>query len=205
MSENWVRLAATKASASEQIANTTASAASARTESSPGPRLVEDSARHDRLQRRGRHGPDDQEAACVEQVVLRGRGENDEPASLRAVPWAHALEQFVVPEPGPDQPDDGRGEQAGDEAGTTTSGWPGNATAVATSTTGLMAGAERRNVRAAAGGAPRAQPSGDRHRAALAARQGDAGDRGAPARRGRAGRAGGAAAGRRGRRPRWPR
>jgi hypothetical protein len=37
----------------------------------------------------------------------------------------------------------------------TTSGMPGNATAVATSTTGLIAGAERRKVRAAAAGAPR--------------------------------------------------
>ena len=83
-------------------------------------------------------------------------------------------------EPRPDEPDDGRGEQAREQRGRRRPrADPGNATAVETSTTGLIAGAERRNVSAAAGeNAARDEPPGDRHRAALAARAGRAGDRG---------------------------
>ena len=67
VSENCVRLAAMNASASEQIAITTARAASARTDehagAGDGSRTL---ARHDRLQRRRRRRADDQEAARVQ-------------------------------------------------------------------------------------------------------------------------------------------
>ena len=71
------------------------------------------------------------------------------------VALARALEQLVAAEAGPDEPHHHRSEQAGHEARADDSGCPGNATAVATSTTGLIAGAESRNVSAAAAGAPR--------------------------------------------------
>ena len=71
--QNWVRPTATNASASEQMARSTARRARTRTESRPGAaRSSDDERGDDGLQRRRRRGPDDEEAAGVEHVVLSG-------------------------------------------------------------------------------------------------------------------------------------
>ena len=76
VSENWVRLAATNASASEQIASITASSASAsdRQHGVAGDG-VEPLARDDDVERRGGHAADDEEPAGVQQVVAHAADE----------------------------------------------------------------------------------------------------------------------------------
>ena len=176
VSENSVRLAATNASASEQMAITTASPARASTDSGPASATASRTVRgHHRLQGGGGRRPDDQEPAGVEEVVLGGRRR-----ALRA--WrtvvvaqasAGAVEQVVAAHgAAQSSPTRVAAIRLARNRARTTSGRPGKATAVATSTTGLIAGADSRNASAAAAGAPRATSRpGDRHRPALAARQ----------------------------------
>ena len=57
-----------------------------------------------------------------------------------------APEQLVAAEASPDEPDHIAASKLATSRAPTISGFPGNATAVATSTTGLIAGAESRNV-----------------------------------------------------------
>ena len=157
VSENWVRLAAMNASASEQIAITTASAAERKDGQQPVPGdRVEHVARHDRLQRRRRRRADDQEAARMEEVVLGGCREHGQPATRRACASAgRARASSSRPKRDHTSPTTIAASRLATRRAPTISGFPGNATAVATSTTGLIAGAESRNVSAAAAGAPR--------------------------------------------------
>ena len=127
-----------------------------------------------RSARSPRHGPDDEEAARMREVVLRGR-RDARAGSPRPPAAARPSQEFVVPGE-PTQSDDDRGQRLARRR-VTTSGRPGNATAVATSTTGLMAGPTAK-TRQQPPAASRHQPPGDGHRAALAARQLDAGHRG---------------------------
>ena len=117
---------------------------------------VEDAARHDRLQRRCGRGADDQESARMQQVVLRGLDEHGERRSLvdRAA-VARDRGARRVPNRAQTSPTTVAASRLARNRAATISGWPGNATAVETSTTGLIAGADSRNVSAAAGMAPR--------------------------------------------------
>ena len=90
----------------------------------------------------------------MEQVVLSGPGEHRD-GGRRSLSVAVPAPPGRPPRVGPDRPTH-RGDQAGEEPGGHHLGPAGDATAVPTITTGLTAGAERRNARAAGAGAPRA-------------------------------------------------
>ena len=175
VSENCVRLAATKASASEQMASDHRQPGQGEhAEQAAAGDAVEHRARHERLQRRGRGGADDEEAAGVEEVVL---GRLDERAEARRRPRARCARALATHSSRPlaihTKPTTHAASRLATKRATTISGRPGNATAVATSTTGFTAGADEqerhRRRRCHAAGH---QPPGDRHRAALAARAG---------------------------------
>ena len=179
MSENCVRLAATNASASEQIAITTARPASARTASRPEPGdRVEHAPRHDRLQRRRGGRADDQEAAGLEQVVLRGGREDGERAGRSCAVPARARGRAARRGRTATQisPTTVAASRLASEAGRDDLGQAGKRHRRRDQHDRVDRGRRSRNASAAAAGAPRDdEPPGDRHRAALAPRQRGAG------------------------------
>src|SRR6266508_1631275 len=157
VSENWVRLAATKASASEQIAITTASPASASSASGSAPATASRMLRGTTVWSVAavaaptiRNPPACSRSCCaVDTSTARGgpcstdRRRARSSSSSRPV---HAHTRPTIVEV----------SRLATRRATITAGRPGKATAVAVSTTGLIAGADSRNASAAAGSAPRA-------------------------------------------------
>src|SRR6266487_3101192 len=157
VSENWVRLAATKASASEQIAITTASPASASSASGPAPATASRMLRGTTVWSVAavaaptiRNPPACSRSCCaVDTSTARGgpcsTGRRRARSSSSSRP-VHAHTRPTIVEV----------SRLATRRATITAGRPGKATAVAVSTTGLIAGADSRNASAAAGSAPRA-------------------------------------------------
>jgi hypothetical protein len=157
VSENCVKLAATNASASEQMASTTARPASASTPIAPWPatpsriergtNVCNDAAVAAPMTRK----PPAWRKSCwaVSTNVPKRDGSSrslclalathsSRPLTIHTKPTTHAAKRLAT------------------NRASTTFGCPGKATAVATRTTGFTAGADRRNVTAAAGATPRA-------------------------------------------------
>ena len=182
VSENCVRLAATKASASEQMASTTARPASASTPSGAMARrpLSSTDRGHQRSEQRGGGGgADHEEAAGVQEVVLRRLHERAEPRALGRVTLCRALSTHSSrPSPIQTKPTTHAASMLARKRASTISGWPGRPRRWRPARSGFTAGAASRNVTAAAGVTPAGhQPPGDRHRAALAAGERHAGGR----------------------------
>src|SRR5918993_214999 len=155
--ENWLRLAATKASASEQTARTTASPARATTArvglaaTASSTDLGTTTWRVAAVMAPTTSQPPAWRKSCW--AVWVNDCQRVWPSTLR---WRVRSIQSSRPSRAHSRPTATAVASEARNRAATISGRPGNATAVETSTTGLMAGAASMNANAAAGAAPRA-------------------------------------------------
>src|SRR6266508_1278930 len=157
VSENWVRLAATNASASEQIATMTASRPSSSAEISVLPATWPSHSRGTTTFSVAATAPPSTRnpPACRKSCSIDDRNTSSfgVPSAWR---WAGGFSQFApLPRARNSHPITTDTSSDATSRETATIGLPGNATAVDAITTGLIAGADSRNASAAAGVTPR--------------------------------------------------
>ncbi len=150
-----VKLAATKASASEHSDKTTASSAMVTMPSTNAGELLVHPRRHDHTKRRRCCGADHQIRGRLQEIVPGRLGEDRPPRRVAIVQFRQLTsDPFGSADRAHANPMISAVRSDARHRAATICGCPGNATAVATSTTGLIAGAASMNVNAAAPTAP---------------------------------------------------